>query len=140
MHVDRYTRFVLTVIAAALLWLCAMNSGLRLSAQQFGPATAQMVARVPAQPVVIVGWGSISSQGEVALSLIRESSGVVRTDNELAVRLAHTPTEGIPVKLNYTPQEPLPVGITGIVPAAGWEPIRVKVEPQPSQPFPGPPQ
>jgi hypothetical protein len=136
MAVDRYTKGVLTVIAASLLWLCAMTLGLPLSAQQFGQPTAQMINRVPAQPVVIVGWGTMDPQGQVALSLVKDANGVVHTDTDLAVRLRQNAP--IPVSLSYTVQQPLPVGITGVKAGTDWEPIRVKAEPQPPEPMPGP--
>ena len=135
MTADRYTNGVLTVIAACLLWLCVMTLGLPLSAQQFGPATARMVNEGPAQPVVIVGWGAINAQGQVALSLTKDANGIVRTDTDLVVKLRqNTP---LPVSLSYTPQQPLPVGITGIKAGTNWEPIRAKVEPQPPTSKPG---
>jgi hypothetical protein len=38
------------VIAACLLWLCAMTLGLPLSAQTYGPTRPQMTSQGPAQP------------------------------------------------------------------------------------------
>ena len=138
MTVDRYTKGVLTVIAACLLWLCVMTLGLPLSAQQFGSPTAQMISRVPAQPVVIVGWGTMNPEGQVALSLVKDASGAVHTDTNLEVKLRQT--DPIPVSLSYTLQQPLPVGITSIKAGTNWEPIRAKVEPQPPTSMPGPAQ
>jgi hypothetical protein len=136
MAVDRYTKGVLTVIAACLLWLCAMTLGRPLSAQKYGPPTPQMISQGPAQPVVIVGWGTMSTEGRIGLSLIKESNGAVHTDTDLGVKLRQTTP--VPVSLSYTPQQPLPVGITGVKAVTNWEPIRVKVDPQPPTPMPGP--
>lgn len=95
MTVDRYTKGVLTVIAACLLWLCAMTLGLPLSAQTYGPTRPQMTPQGPAQPVVIVGWGTMDTDGRIALSLIKESNGAVHTDTELGVKLRQaTPASG----------------------------------------------
>ena len=51
MHADRYTKTVLTIIAAALVWLCIVltPAGTPLSAQT--PALTQDAMRV-----VIAGW------------------------------------------------------------------------------------
>jgi hypothetical protein len=44
----------------------------------------------------------------------------------------------VAVSLNATPQRPLPVALTGIRPATqDWEPIRVRIDPQPATPRPG---
>jgi hypothetical protein len=49
MHVDRYTKTILTIIAAALVWLCIVLT----------PAGTPVSAQTPAQDamrVVIAGW------------------------------------------------------------------------------------
>jgi hypothetical protein len=95
MTVDRYTKGVLTVIAACLLWLCAMTLGLPVSAQTYGPPTAQMTSHGPAQPVIIVGWGTMNTDGRIGLSLIKESNGAVHTDTDLYVKVRQaTPSPG----------------------------------------------
>jgi hypothetical protein len=52
MQVDRYTKAILTVIAAALVWLCVVLTpmGTALSAQPAADASQ------PAMRVVIAGW------------------------------------------------------------------------------------
>jgi tRNA G37 N-methylase TrmD len=52
MQVDRYTKIMLTVIAAALVWLCVVLTpmGTSLNAQTAAVATQ------PAMRVVIAGW------------------------------------------------------------------------------------
>ena len=52
MTIDRYTKTVLTIIAAALVWLCIIHTptGTTLSAQ-VPPAAAQDAMRV-----IIAGW------------------------------------------------------------------------------------
>jgi len=59
MRPDPYTKTVLTVIAGCLLWLCAMQTGRPLAAQQ-----ALTLEKAGPQPVVIVGWGTLASRGE----------------------------------------------------------------------------
>jgi hypothetical protein len=145
MAVDRFTKCLLTVIAGCLLWIGVMMSGLPVSAAQIRPRASQMVAQGPAQPVVIVGWGTMNDEGHVDLQLAKAPAGGVRTDAELPVTIQQNPASPVPVKLDatgsaltlaYTAQQPLPVGITGIKPVADWEPIRTKVEPQPYQRLP----
>ena len=110
MRPDPYTKTVLTVIAGCLLWLCAMQTGRPLAAQQ-----AQTLEKAAPQPVVIVGWG---------------------TPN-LPVTLMSVPAAPIDVRLSYTDKEPMPVGLTKIKPVGEWEPIRSAAEPEPTRPKPG---
>ena len=60
MRPDPYTKAVLTVIAGCLLWLCAMQTGRPLAAQQ-----ALTLEKAAPQPVVIVGWGTPPSSHAV---------------------------------------------------------------------------
>jgi hypothetical protein len=138
MKPDTYTKVVLTVIAGCLLWLCAMNTGRPLGAQQnlqLGAGTAQ--------PVVIVGWGTIDDKGTASVTMDRTGR---RSDPNLLVKLVSQPVDvklvGVPaapidVRLNYTDLAPLPVGVTRIKPAGDWEPIRQRAEPEPTRPRPG---
>ena len=59
MRPDAYTKAVLTVIAACLVWLCAMNVGRPLSAQQ----PMQLTGTTP-QPVVDRGLGHARRAGQ----------------------------------------------------------------------------
>jgi hypothetical protein len=126
MVIDRYTKFVLTVIAFCLIWL-AINSPTRpLEAQALVPVQPTLLGGKP-QPVVIVGWGTMSEQGQIALNLVTGSNGTRRTDATLPVRLPSGPLQVAvsgPLKLDYTPQRPLPIGITEIKKAADWEAIK----------------
>jgi hypothetical protein len=131
MRSDAYTKAVLTVIAACLVWLCAMNAGRPLSAQQtmgFGGVTPQ--------PVFIVGWGTIDEKGQATVVMVQDR-GVRRSDPNVPVKLVGVPAGPLDVRLNYTDQSPMPVGITRIKPAAEWEPIRNAAEPEPTRPKPG---
>src|SRR3954468_8477371 len=133
MNIDRYTKLVLTVIAGALVWICALLSGSPLGAQQI---TA--VAPGRPQPVVIVGWGTMTQTGAVSVEWVRDArSGEVRTRNTLPVRVENAPTEPLAVTLPYTAQEPMPVGLTSVKPGRDWEPIRTKAEPELPRATPG---
>jgi len=131
MRPDAYTKAVLTVIAACLLWLCALSAGLPLSAQ-----STMFLSNVSPQPVVIVGSGTIDDQGHVAIAMIRDRAGQ-HSDPNVPVKLAAVPAGPLDVRLSYTEKEPMPVGLTRVKPAAEWEPIRSAAEPEPTRPKPG---
>jgi hypothetical protein len=138
MHVDRYTKAVLTVIAVALVYIGAMLSGVPASAQ--GGAIripSERLADTRPQPVVVVGWGSLSASGEIILRTINDAKGVPYTDPILPVRVQQMPEAPTPVTLGVTAERPLPVGLTAVVAGQHWEPVRTKVEPAPTSPKPG---
>lgn len=116
MTTDRYTKAVLTIIAAALLYIGAMLSGQPASAQGPGPTAGSPNAVMDGRPqqVVVVGWAT------------PERSLPVTVEQPLAVTL------------RGTPEQPLPVTVTGIRAGSPWDEIRVKVE-QPLTRYPGPP-
>jgi hypothetical protein len=141
MIVDRYTKAVLTVIAGCLLWICAMGVAPRIEARQ-----STMDLAGAAQPVVIVGTGTLDRMGKVAVNF---APGAARTDPTLAVQLPYTSAKPLPVSLPYTTSNPmpsqlfytstapLPVEISAVRKPADWEPIRVRVEPAPTSLRPG---
>ena len=131
MRPDPYTKTVLTVIAGCLLWLCAMQTGRPLAAQQ-----ALTLEKAAPQPVVIVGWGTLDEQGRVAVTMQQTRTGR-RSDPNLPVTLMSVPAAPIDVRLSYTDKEPMPVGLTNIKPVGEWEPIRSAAEPEPTRPKPG---
>jgi hypothetical protein len=150
MRTDRYTKAVLTIIAGALLYIGAMLSGQPASAQTMAPASQAFVEERQPQPVVIVGWGTVRSDGKVFINTVRDVGGFSRTDATLPVALQATPQQPlpvsirqpggqpVPVSLGVTAQRPLPVALTSIKPTgADWEQIRVKVDPQAPTPRPG---
>jgi hypothetical protein len=131
MRPDPYTKTVLTVIAGCLLWLCAMQTGRPLAAQQ-----ALTLEKAAPQPVVIVGWGTLDEQGRVTVTMQQTRTGR-RSDPNLPVTLMSVPASPIDVRLSYTDKEPMPVGLTKIKPVGEWEPIRSAAEPEPTRPKPG---
>jgi hypothetical protein len=131
MRPDPYTKTVLTVMAGCLLWLCAMQTGRPLAAQQ-----ALTLEKAAPQPVVIVGWGTLDEQGRVTVTMQQTRTGR-RSDPNLPVTLMSVPASPIDVRLSYTDKEPMPVGLTKIKPVGEWEPIRSAAEPEPTRPKPG---
>ena len=137
MKTDPYTRAILTLIAAALLYLCVLMTGPSLAAQA-GPAAASssMVAQTKPQPVVLVGWGNVDNDGRVVLSTVRDQSGTIRSDTTFPVT-AYSGPQPLAVKMDVTFQQPLPFSVTGIKRVTDWEPIRAEVEPAPTPLKPG---
>lgn len=136
MRIDLYTKSVLTVIAACLLWLCTGAFGVQ--AQQKGPALASGTP----QPVVVVGWGTMDDDGRITIAR-REAGGI---DPDLPVRVVgmpsapldvRLPSRPLDVRLPYSDGSPMPVGITRIDRAGAWEPVRTVVEGEPVRPRPG---
>ncbi|MEO5822215.1 MAG: hypothetical protein ABIT71_17050 [Vicinamibacteraceae bacterium] len=149
MPIDRYTKAVLTIIAAALVYIGAMLSGERASAQVAAARNVQLSEDTRPQPVVVVGWGTVQVDGRVTLNMVRDANGL-HTDSTLPVAVQSTPQRPLPVvvqpgprpidvTVGATPQRPLPVSIHGIKTGAEWDTIRTKVDAQPLTRNPGPP-
>jgi Ni,Fe-hydrogenase III small subunit len=138
MSTDRYTKAVLTVIAGALLYIGAMLSGQPAAAQgALTVTTPSFMAQTKPQPVVVVGWGSVRSDGEIFVQMAREGS-IVRTESAIPVNVQASPQRPLAVTLGVSDSRPLPVSLNSVRPAGVWEPVRVKVEPGPLTPRPGP--
>jgi hypothetical protein len=118
MPTDRYLKAVLTVIAGALLYICAMLSGQPASAQGMGAATPGSMRDDRPQPVVVVGW-ELPQQQPVSVAI-------------------QPSAQPLPVSLGVTAQQPLPVAVTGIKAGPDWDEIRAKVD-QPVTGRPGKP-
>lgn len=141
MIVDRYTKIVLTVIAASLLWLCAMTAGRPAQAQQLASGSLPGGA----VPVMIVGWGNVAADGTIAVHYA--TTGPRATDPTLPVRtmttvsatLPYTEANPIPAKLVIPAANPLSVQLSAIgkIEDGRWDPIRVQVEDQPPRQKPG---
>jgi hypothetical protein len=150
MTTDPYTKAVLTIIAGALLYIAAMLSGQPASAQSLAPGSRMFIEPGRPQPVVVVGWGTVHSDGQVFVNTVRDATGGTRTDTTLPVAVQATRQQPLPVaiqqgsqplavSLGVTPQRPLPVGITAIRTGVEWDAIRTKVDAQPLTRYPGPP-
>jgi hypothetical protein len=129
MTVDRYTKGVLTVIAGCLLWMCAMWAPGAVHAQQ---GARELAGVLHAQPVVLVGTGTMDQQGKIVI-YYSPHNGVQWTDPTVPVHAASP----LPVSLPYTRSDALPVEINGVKKTTEWEPIRTRVEPEAGRPKPG---
>jgi hypothetical protein len=140
--VDRYTKIVLTVIAACLLWLCATTSARPVEARQ---PTEPGAVPPGVQPVVIVGWGSSDPTGRVTLRMTgdgtarrTDSTVPVRADASIPVRLPYSADDPLVVRLSPQQVAPLAVSIAAVQRTGGpWDPIRADVEPAPPRLRPG---
>lgn len=116
MRVDAYTKAVLTIIAACLLWMCVSGAVIR-------PVAAQGTRDREPQEVILLG-----SRAPVAVITAPRTSLVVRPGAEWY-------QDPLPVDA----PRPLPTRLTGIErPASGrWDPLDVNVKEQPRKTAPG---
>lgn len=142
MNVDRYTKCVLTVIAACLLWMCVMGSGAPLAAQ----GGARLFTNANVQPVVLVGTGTLDQAGTVTVHFVQKpGSRLPATDPAVPVVLPYSAAKPLPVsfptpipaQLSYSPGAPLPVEIASVKKTGDWEPLRASVEDAPTRRQPG---
>jgi hypothetical protein len=120
MAVDRYTKFLLTVIAGCLLWLCVAGLPAVTYAQQNRPFQN---GNGPAVPVIVVGTGTLARNGDITVSYRGN-----QTDPTLPVSLPYSAANPLPASLPYTHDAPLPAEVTSIRKGKVWEPVTVFVE------------
>ncbi len=132
MRVDVYTKAVLTVIAGCLLWMCVRSAGTPVAAQ----AATPLLSALPAQPVVVVGWGRLNpaAAGGVEIDWADPQRRV--SEISLPVRASSDPRfEPLRVRVENT--APLAVSVDGVRRGAAWDALRTQVEPMPPQRVPG---
>jgi hypothetical protein len=118
MPTDRVTKVLLTIIAAALVYIAAMLSGERAQAQ----SNAGEVSMRP-QPVIVVGWEARPRALPVAIE---------STSRPLPVAI-QAPSQPLPVTLSGPPPQPWPVTLTGIRAGGEWDEIRTRSDARPSR-------
>jgi|SRR5687767_3949616 hypothetical protein len=133
MIVDRYTKCVLTVIAACLLWLCVMGSASPLSAQ----SRSRLFPNADVQPVILVGTGTLDQAGTVTVHFAPQPGSRMATDPTVPVSLPYTASAPLPTQLSYSPSAPLAVEIASVKKTGDWEPLRASVEDAPTRRLPG---
>ena len=145
MNTDRYTKCVLTVIAACLLWMCVMGGGSPLAAQ----ARSRTFPNADVQPVILVGTGTLDSSGTVTVNFVPQPGSRMATDptvpvslpysaeRPMPVGLSYSGSKPIPAVLTYSSRDPLPVEIAAVKKTGDWEPLRAKVEDAPLRLQPG---
>lgn len=132
MRVDTYTKAVLTVIAACLLWICARSAGVPLAAQTAAP----LLSPLPAQPVVVVGWGRLNPAAAGGVEI--DWADAQRRISEISVPVrASSDPRFEPLRVRIENPGPWPVSVDGVRRGAAWDALRTQVEPMPPQRAPG---
>ena len=131
-HIDTYTKTVLTIIAACLLWMCVNSTAQPLHAQR----TPEQYSPLPAQPVVVVGWGRLNpaSPGGVEIAW----SDPVRKISEAAVPIRPSSDPNAdPVPVRVELQTPLPVSLEAVRKSKAWDALRTSADPDNGSSVPG---
>jgi hypothetical protein len=137
MKIDSYTKAVLTVIAACLVWMCVKSTGETVVAQ------SQPVpwSPLPAQPVIVVGWGRLNPA--VAGGIELDWADPQRRVSEISVPVRPSPDARFdPLRVRLETQAPLSVSVDAVRRGATWDPFRSIIEREPPRSVPGilPPQ
>jgi hypothetical protein len=130
MKTDTYTKAVLTLIAACLLWLCLISSGQPLQAQP------RQYSALPAQPVVVVGWGRLNPDVPGGIELAWSDAGRRIADPAVPIRPPADPNVR-PVRVRIDAPAPLPVSLEGVKKGASWDALRTAAENDPGSRVPG---
>jgi hypothetical protein len=132
MKIDSYTKAVLTVIAACLVWLCVKSTGETVVAQS-QPAPW---SPLPAQPVVVVGWGRLNPAVTGGIEI--DWADPQRRVSEISVPVRpSTDPRFDPLRVRLESQAPLSVSVDAVRRGAAWDPFRTQVEKDPPQRVPG---
>jgi hypothetical protein len=130
MKIDTYTKAVLTVIAACLVWLCVISSGQPLRAQP------RQYTALPAQPVIVVGWGRLNPTAPDGIELAWSDAG--RRIGDAAVPIRPTSDPNVPpLRVSVTAPAPLPVSLEAVKKGASWDALRTAAENDPGSRAPG---
>ncbi len=136
MTIDRYTKVLLTIIAACLLFQTVLALDKIAEGRQAGSPQAGAIAQQQVLPVVIVGWDTPS------IARLPPLPVMVRTDRPVPVTIDQDRAVPVaingPLKLTYTHDAPLPVSIDGIRKGPVWDSINAHVDPQEMGNTPGP--
>lgn len=132
MKIDAYTKTVLTVIAACLVWLCLISTGQTVVAQ----SQSALVSPLPAQPVVVVGWGRLNPAVAGGVEIDWSDPQRRISETSVAVRPS-TDARFEPLRVKVENQTPVPVSLDAVRRSATWDPIRTQVEKDPPQSTPG---
>ena len=132
MKIDWYTKTVLTIIAACLVWMCVRSAGDTVIAQ--APPTPW--SPLPAQPVVVVGWGRLNPA--IAGGIELDWSDPQRRVSEPSVPIRpSTDARFDPLRVRVESQAPLSVSVDAVRHGAVWDPLRTQIEKDPPQRVPG---
>jgi hypothetical protein len=131
MLTDTYTKAVLTIIAGCLLWLCAISAGQPLKAQaQYSP--------LPAQPVVVVGWGRLNPGAPGGIEIAWSDSARKIAEPAVPIRPTTNPNFE-PLRVRADVAAPIPVSLEAVKKGRGgaWDALRIATEPDTGSRVPG---
>jgi hypothetical protein len=142
MKIDWYTKTMLTVIAACLVWMCVRSAGETVLAQAQArgqsPATAQAAlwSPLPAQPVVVVGWGRLNPSVAGGIEIDWSDPQRRVSEPSVPVRSSSDPRFD-PLRVRLESQSPVSVSVDAVRRGAAWDPFRTQIEKDPPQRVPG---
>jgi len=133
MPIDTYTKAVLTIIAACLLWICVMTTGQPLKAQ-----APQQYSPLPAQPVVVVGWGRLNPTAPGGIEIAWSDSARKISEPAVPIRPASDP-KFEPLRVRMDLPTPLPVSLEAVKKSrtGEWDALRTDADPDPGSVVPG---
>jgi hypothetical protein len=127
--IDTYTKAILTIIAACLLWICVMAAGqpLRAQPQQYSP--------LPAQPVVVVGWGRLNPSAPGGIEIAWSDPARKISEDAVQIRPRERKADPVPVRVELP--TPLPVSLEAVRKGNAWDAVRTAVDPDTGSRVPG---
>ena len=140
MKIDWYTKTMLTVIAACLVWMCVRSAGDTVLAQAQARPQAQGQAALwsplPAQPVVVVGWGRLNPSVAGGIEIDWADPARRVSEPSVPVRSSSDPRFD-PLRVHIESQAPVSVSVDAVRRGAAWDPFRTQIEKDPPQRVPG---
>ena len=141
MKIDWYTKTMLTVIAACLVWMCVRSAGETVLAQAQPRSQAQTQAQalwspLPAQPVVVVGWGRLNPSVAGGIEIDWSDPARHVSEPSVPVRSSSDPRFD-PLRVHIESQAPVSVSVDAVRRGAAWDPFRTQIEKDPPQRVPG---
>jgi hypothetical protein len=148
MKIDWYTKTMLTVIAACLVWMCVRSAGETVLAQaqarqaqarpdaQARPQAQALWSPLPAQPVVVVGWGRMNPAVPGGIEIDWADPARHVSEPSVPVRSSSDPRFD-PLRVHIESQAPVSVSVDAVRRGAAWDPFRTQIEKDPPQRVPG---
>ena len=140
MKIDWYTKTILTIIAACLVWMCVRSAGETVLAQARPQPQPQVQAAqwapLPAQPVVVVGWGRLNPSVPGGIEIDWSDPQRRVSEPSLPVRSSNDPRFD-PLRVRLESQAPVSVSVDAVRRGAAWDPFRTQIEKDPPQRVPG---
>ena len=134
MPTDTYTKAVLTIIAACLLWIC-INTVQPVYAQR----VPEQLLPLPATPVVVVGWGRLNPTAPGGVELAWADRDRHISEASLAVHAA-TDQKFDPLRVRVEVPSPLPVSLESVKKVGTWDALRTAADADAGSRVPGIPR